>query len=74
MSRVPSPFRQRDLTAAVKAVIAAGREVARAEIDPVTGKIVVVIGGAHGVGAPAPEPQDDLDRELMEFEVRHGQS
>lgn len=44
MARGPCTFRQRDVTAAVKAVVAAGCEPARAEIDPVTGKIVVVIG------------------------------
>jgi hypothetical protein len=41
MSRGPATFRQRDLTAAVKAVLAAGCEVARVEIDK-EGKIVVV--------------------------------
>lgn len=44
MARGSCTFRQRDVTAAVKAVIAAGCEVARAEIDRATGKIVVVIG------------------------------
>ena len=44
MSRGPCTFKQRDLTAAVKAMIAAGCEVERAEIDPATGKIVVVVG------------------------------
>lgn len=43
MSRAPSTFRQRDLTAAVKAVVAAGLSVARAEVDK-DGKIVVVTG------------------------------
>lgn len=43
MSRGPATFRQRDLTAAVKAVLAAGCEVARIEIDK-DGKIVVVTG------------------------------
>lgn len=43
MSRGACTFRQRDVTAAVKAVVAAGCEVARAEIDP-SGKIVVVVG------------------------------
>lgn len=43
MSRGPYSFRQRDLTRAVKAVAAAGVEIARAEIDK-TGKIIVVAG------------------------------
>ena len=45
MSRAPSNFRQRDVTAAVKAVVAAGVEVARVEVDR-QGKIVVVTGAA----------------------------
>lgn len=58
MTRRPSNFRQRDLTAAVKAVVAAGCEVARAEIDLTTRKIVVVIGKAPSLTRP----------------VRHGKS
>jgi hypothetical protein len=37
-------FRQSDLTKAIKGVAAAGLQVARAEIDPASGKILVVIG------------------------------
>ena len=43
MSRSPSTFRQRDVTAAVKAVIAAGYDVARVDVDK-DGKIVVHTG------------------------------
>jgi hypothetical protein len=50
-------------------VIRAGCEIARAEIDPATGKIVVVVGKPQEATAV-----DDLDRELAEFEVRNGQS
>ena len=41
MSRGPATFKQRDLTAAVKAMRAAGCEVARVEIGK-DGKIIVV--------------------------------
>jgi hypothetical protein len=43
MSRRPSAFRQSDLTKAVKAVVAAGLEVAGVEVDK-AGKIVVIAG------------------------------
>lgn len=43
MARGPCTFRQRDVTKAVKAVVAAGCEVARAEIDS-GGKIIVIVG------------------------------
>ena len=59
MSRAAATFRQRDVTAAIKAVLAAGREPARAEIDPATGKIIVVIAGK---AEAAIEPTTDLDK------------
>lgn len=43
MPRGNCTFRQRDVTAAVKAVVAAGVDVSRVEIDK-DGKIVVVTG------------------------------
>jgi hypothetical protein len=43
MARRPSTFKQRDVTAAVKAIRAAGVEVARVEIGK-DGRIVVVAG------------------------------
>jgi hypothetical protein len=43
MSRRPCVFRQRDVTKAVKAVVAAGVAVAKVEVDK-DGKIVVVVG------------------------------
>jgi hypothetical protein len=41
VSRGPATFRQRDLTAAVKAVVAAGLAIARVEVDK-TGKIILI--------------------------------
>jgi hypothetical protein len=65
MSRVPSTFRRADVTKAVKAVVAAGVDIARIEIDA-AGKIVIV------AGKPAAGPVDELDRELQEWEARNG--
>jgi hypothetical protein len=45
MSRRPCTFKQRDVTKAVKAIVAAGVQVERVEIDQ-GGKIVVVTGGS----------------------------
>jgi hypothetical protein len=49
MARGACTFKQRDVTKAVKAMVAAGCEVARAEIEPSTGKIVVVVGKPQDV-------------------------
>ena len=67
MARVPSTFRRQDVTRAVKAVVAAGVDIARVEIDS-AGKIVIVAGKPLEA-----TPQDDLDRELKQWEARHGQ-
>jgi hypothetical protein len=69
MSRTPSTFRSRDLTRAVKAVVAAGVDVARVEIDT-AGKIVIVTSKTSRI---AETPMNDLDRELEQWEARHGQ-
>jgi hypothetical protein len=45
MSRTPSPFRQQDVTKAVKAVAAAGVGIARVEIDK-SGKITIIAASA----------------------------
>ena len=50
MSRGLSTFRQRDVTRALKATVAAGIEVSRIEIDK-DGKIIVIVG--------KPEAPDD---------------
>jgi hypothetical protein len=42
MGRGPSTFKKEDVTRAVRAAIAAGIQVQRVEIDPATGKIVIV--------------------------------
>ena len=59
-----SKFSPRDLTTAIKAVGRAGASIIRVEIDP-SGKIVMVTDNG---GAPL---DDDLNRELAEFEARH---
>jgi hypothetical protein len=55
--RKPCAFKQRDIARAVRGAAAAGVEIGRVEIDPLTGKISIV---------PATEPKNDseLDRWL----------
>lgn len=48
MARGPSPFRQCDVTRAVRAAQAAGMVVARVVVDPLTGKITVEAGSPSG--------------------------
>ena len=43
MARVPSTFKQGDITRAVKGVVAAGVDVMRVEVDT-AGRIIVVAG------------------------------
>ena len=66
MARAPSTFRQADVTKAVKAVRSAGVDIVRVELTK-DGRIVIVTAEAQ------PAVQDDLDRELKEFNARHGQ-
>jgi hypothetical protein len=66
MSRTPSTFRQRDVTRAMKAAHAAGVDIERIRVEITrAGSIIVTSAGTA--------PQDDLDRELAEWEARHGQ-
>ena len=62
MSRAPSPFRQADLTKALKAAAAAGLHVTGYKID-LQGKIEVVIGNpeAQDSNAPAREGGNEWD-------------
>jgi hypothetical protein len=61
MSRGRQTFRRTELTRAIKAVMAAGAEVARAEIDPTTGKIVVVISKSGASVAEIPNEWDGAE-------------
>jgi hypothetical protein len=58
-------FRQRDLAAALKAIAVAGIEVRAVEIDPITGKIVILT-----IVATAREPTTDLDKWLAHHGAR----
>lgn len=49
MTKGKLSFKQSDLTRAIKAVRAAGFDVSRIEIEPETGKIIVVPGKALSV-------------------------
>ena len=59
MSRGPSTFRQRDVTAAMKAVTDAGYEVARVEIGP-DGKIIIVPTRVAAAGPVGKNPWDEI--------------
>jgi hypothetical protein len=54
MTHAPSPFRQADVTKALKAAAAAGLHVAGYKVDPQTGKIEVVIGNPEAQDSDAP--------------------
>jgi hypothetical protein len=72
MSRGAQTFTQGDITKVVKGVTNAGVPVARVEYEIASDKrkIIVFTGEREAVIALA--PTDDLDRELAEFEARHG--
>jgi hypothetical protein len=72
MSRGPHNIRQTDVEKAIKAAIKAGATDWRVEI--VDGKIMISAGGKpDDTASREPPPDDDLDRELAEFEARHGE-
>jgi hypothetical protein len=61
-------LKQADITRAVKGALAAGLTIARIIARP-DGVEIVTADSAH----EPPQMGDDLDRELAEFEARHGQ-
>jgi hypothetical protein len=63
MTRPPAPFRQRDVTRALKAAAAAGLQVVGFKIDPQTGTIAVEVGSSEAQGdAPAQEGVNEWDQ------------
>ena len=76
MSRGPQKIRKSDIETALKAARAAGFKVSSYEVDRSNSKIVVTVDGAPAYrpnGAAGMSSEDDLDRELAEFEARNGQ-
>jgi hypothetical protein len=58
--RGPLKFKKCDVTRAAKAVLAAGVDIARVEIEPVTGKISILT--SSGLGA---EEITELDKWIL---------
>ena len=65
MSRNPCTFKQRDVARLVRAATAAGLRVLGVKVDVIKGTIEIVSG--------EPSVPDSLDKELADFEARHGQ-
>lgn len=70
MTRRAVPFRQADVTRAVRGALTAGVEIARVEIDR-NGNIVIV--PTRPGDQPGTPTDAALDRELERFEARHGE-
>jgi hypothetical protein len=71
MARGPSTFRQSDITKAVKAVVAAGVEVARVEVDR-EGRIIVVAEKPAGAQTVAEENEWDQVGDQDQARIRAG--
>jgi hypothetical protein len=69
MSREPLRFKQSDVTKAVRAVVAAGIGVREVVVDA-NGAIRIIVGEPANTSSVV-DNQDDLDRELAEFERAH---
>ena len=59
--RRPSKFKKTDITRAAKALLAAGVDIARVELEPVVGKITFMTSSSSGT-----EKITDLDTWLAE--------
>lgn len=57
MSRGASTFRQRDLTAAVRAMTAAGQTLSRVEVDK-DGRIILMVAGAKAAPDDSETPDE----------------
>jgi hypothetical protein len=64
MSTRPSTFRQRDLTRAIKAALAAGMVVERAWVD-VDGRIMLGFANGHGQPLEEVEEGNPWDKALL---------
>ena len=62
MSRSPSTFRQRDLTAAVKAMVAAGQKVSRVEVGKDGGFVITI---ADPNAKPAKHGEDETPDKVL---------
>lgn len=66
MARSSSPFRQIDVTRVLRAASRAGVAFSRAEVDPQTGRIVLVMHGNHEAQAQAADREENEWDEVFE--------